>query len=166
MGIMVPMLEIQEQAEDLACWCRCRPEGVRGVGFGFAHDNYKGSDIISAMREENERTLVIALIETATGIANVDTILSVSGIDVGWFGHYDLTNSMGISGDFSHPVFHKAVSDLVAACNKHGKACGYLATSVAMAREWQAKGFRSFCYGTNVIVFQSALPEALRELKA
>jgi 2-keto-3-deoxy-L-rhamnonate aldolase RhmA len=165
MGIMVPMIETQEQAENLARWCRYRPEGVRGVGFGFAHDDYKGGDIITAMREANERTLVIALIETATGIANVDAILAVPGIDIGWLGHYDLTNSMGISGEFSHPAFHKAVSALVAAGNKHGKACGYLATSVAMAREWQAKGFRCFCYGTDVIVFQSALADALQALK-
>ena len=36
MGIMVPMLETREQAEKLAAWCRYRPEGVRGLGFGFA----------------------------------------------------------------------------------------------------------------------------------
>ena len=69
MGIMVPMIETREQAENLASWCRYRPDGVRGLGFSTSHDDYKGGDIIEAMRLENERTLVIALIETATGIA-------------------------------------------------------------------------------------------------
>jgi 2-keto-3-deoxy-L-rhamnonate aldolase RhmA len=165
MGIMVPMIETREQAENLARWCRYRPEGVRGVGFGFAHDDYQGGDIITAMRQENERVLVIALIETATGTINADAILSVPGIDIGWLGHYDLTNSMGISGDFLHPEFHKAVSTLITACTKHGKACSYVATSVAMAREWRAKGFRCFCYGTDVSVLQLALSDALNPLK-
>ena len=84
MGIMVPMIETREQAENLARWCRYSPEGVRGLGFGAGHDDYRGGNIVEAMGLENDRTLVIALIETAAGIANADAILSVPGIDVGW----------------------------------------------------------------------------------
>ena len=72
MGIMAPMVETREQAENLAKWCRYRPEGIRGLGFGVGHDDYRGGDVVSTMREENERTLVIALVETARGIANAD----------------------------------------------------------------------------------------------
>ncbi len=166
MGIMMPMVETREQAENLNRWCRYRPEGIRGLGFGTGHDDYKGGNIVEAMRLENERTLVIALIETATGIANADAILSVPGIDVGWLGHYDLTNTMGITAEFTRPEFHQAVDRLLAACKKHGKAPGFLATSVPMAREWRAKGIRCLCYGTDIGVFQTALSGALGELKA
>ena len=166
MGIMVPMIETREQAENLASWCRYRPEGVRGLGFGTGHDDYKGGNVVEAMRLENERTLVIALIETATGIANADEILSVPGIDVGWLGHFDLTNTMGITAEFTHPDFHKAVAKLLKACKKHGKAPGWLAGSVAAAREWRAKGIRCLCYGTDIGVFQTALSSALGELKS
>ena len=38
MGIMAPMIETRDQAEKLANWCRYRPEGMRGVCFGVAHD--------------------------------------------------------------------------------------------------------------------------------
>jgi 2-keto-3-deoxy-L-rhamnonate aldolase RhmA len=166
MGIMAPMIETREQAENLARWCRYRPEGVRGLGLGVAHDDYRGGDIINTMCEENSRTLVIALVETAVGIANADAILSVPGIDVEWLGRYDLTNTMGITADFERPEFHAAVNNLRAACQNHGKAAGYLATSVAMAREWRRKGFRCLCYGTDIGVFQWALGDALRALKA
>ena len=166
MGIMMPMVETREQAENLARWCRYRPEGIRGLGFGTGHDDYKGGDIVEAMRQANERTLVIALIETATCIAYADAILSVPGIDVGWLGHYDLTNTMGITAEFTRPEFHQAVDRLLAACKKHGKAPGFLASSVPMAREWRAKGIRCLCYGTDIGVFQTALSGALGELKA
>ncbi len=165
MGIMVPMIETREQAENLVSWCRYRPEGVRGLGFGAGHDDYKGSNIVEAMRLENERTLVIALIETSTGIANADAIMSVPGIDVGWLGHFDLTNSMGITAEFTHPDFERAVAKLLTACKTHGKAPGWLAGSVVAAREWRAKGFRCLCYGTDISVFQSALATALDALK-
>jgi 2-keto-3-deoxy-L-rhamnonate aldolase RhmA len=166
MGIMAPMVETREQAENLAQWCRYRPEGIRGLGFGFGHDDYRGGDIINAMRQENDRTLVIALVETAKGIDNADEILSVPGIDVGWLGHYDLTNTMGITAEFDRKEFNAAVEVLFGACRKHGKAPGFLATSVPHAREWRARGMRCICYGTDIGVFQSALSEALQTLKA
>ena len=65
------------------------------------------------MREENQRTLVIGLVETAKWISNVDEILSVAGIDVGWLGHYDLTNTMGTTAQFDRPVFNDAVEKLL-----------------------------------------------------
>ena len=49
------------------------------------------------------------------------------------------TDSMGFAGDFARPEFNAAVETLVAACNKHGKAAGFLAgdveTAICMARE-------------------------------
>src|SRR5260370_6031210 len=103
MGIMVPMVETREQAEKIASWCRYRPEGVRGLAFNLAHDDYSGGDVVEKMRLANERTLVIALIETTTGIDHADEILAVPGIDVGWLGPFDLSHTMGIPRQFEHP---------------------------------------------------------------
>jgi 2-keto-3-deoxy-L-rhamnonate aldolase RhmA len=166
MGIMVPMVETREQAEQLAAWCRYRPEGRRGLGFGSGHDDYSSGDVVAKAKEENARTLTIALIETAIGMENAEQILSVPGIDVGWLGHYDLTNSMGITAQFDHPAFHDAVAKLLAAVKRNGKASGFPATSVEMAREWRAKGFNCLCYGTDVGVFQTALGGAIATLRS
>jgi 2-keto-3-deoxy-L-rhamnonate aldolase RhmA len=165
MGIMVPMVESREQAEKIAAWCRYRPEGVRGLAFNLAHDDYSGGDVVEKMRIANERTLVIALIETRTGIEHADEILAVPGIDVGWLGHFDLSNTMGITGQFENPDFLAAVDTLLAACKRHGKASGFLAGSVAVAEAWLKKGIRCLCYGTDVAVFQDALASALRRLR-
>ena len=73
---------------------------------------------------------MIALVETAKGIDNADEILSVPGVDVGWLGHYDLTNTMGITAEFDRKEFNAAVEKLFGACRKHGKAPGFLAASV------------------------------------
>jgi 2-keto-3-deoxy-L-rhamnonate aldolase RhmA len=166
MGIMVPMIETAEQAEKLASWCRYRPLGARGLGFGFAHDDYDRGDVVAKMAEENERTLVIALVETATGIANADAILAVPGVDVAWLGHFDLTNTMGITAEFDRPEFKAAVDSLLAACRRHGKPAGFLVNSVEMAREWRSKGFRCLSYGTDISVLQTALGDALAALNA
>jgi 2-keto-3-deoxy-L-rhamnonate aldolase RhmA len=166
MGIMVPMVETAAQAKQIASWCRYRPDGVRGVAFGMPHDDYRGGDVVQKLREANERTLVIALIETAVGIANAEAIMAVDGIDIGWLGHFDLTNSMGIPGQFDHPDFLAAVDRLVAACRVHGKPAGVLAGSVEAAEAWRARGFRVFAYGTDISLLQESLRGGLARLRA
>jgi 2-keto-3-deoxy-L-rhamnonate aldolase RhmA len=161
MGIMVPMTETRKQAEDIARWCRYRPEGARGLAFGIAHDEYAPGDILAKMAAANARTLVIALVETATGIENIDEIMAVPGIDVGWLGHFDLTDSMGIAGQFHDPRFLAAVDRLVAACRRNGRAPGFLAGSPAQAREWAAKGFRCLGYGPDTVLLREALAGGL-----
>jgi 2-keto-3-deoxy-L-rhamnonate aldolase RhmA len=166
LGIMVPLVETHAQAEAIAAWCRYRPLGKRGLGFSVAHDDYGTGDIGKKIGEANARTLVIALIESQTGIENADEILSVPGIDVGWLGHYDLTDSMGIAGEFEHPRFTTAVETLLAAAARHGKAAGFLATSLEQARAWRAKGFRCLGYGTDVGLLRDALRDGITALKS
>lgn len=161
MGIMVPMTETKQQAEDIAKWCRYRPEGVRGLAFGIGHDEYAPGDVMAKMAAANERTLVIALVETATGIANIDEIMAVPGIDVGWLGHFDLSDSMGIPGQFNDPDFVKGVEKLVAACKRNGKAAGFLPGSAAQAREWAARGFRCLGFGPDTLLLREALSAGL-----
>ncbi len=164
-GIMVPMVETAEQARKIASWCRYRPEGVRGLAFGMPHDDYAGGDHVPKMKAANQRTLTIALIETVAGIDNVDAIMATPGIDVGWMGHYDLTNAMGIDGQFDHPRYKSAVKKLVQACTKHKKAAGFLCGDVKTGKQYLKAGFRMLCYGTDIGVFQGALAAGISGLK-
>jgi 2-keto-3-deoxy-L-rhamnonate aldolase RhmA len=161
MGIMVPMTETREQAENIAKWCRYRPDGVRGLAFGIGHDEYSVGDIRAKMDAANARTLVIALVETATGIENIDEIMAVPGIDVGWLGHFDLTDSMGIAGQFNDPRFVKGVEKLVAACRRNNKPAGFLAGSPAMAKEWAERGFRCLGYGPDTSMLRAAMESGI-----
>jgi 2-keto-3-deoxy-L-rhamnonate aldolase RhmA len=166
MGIMVPLVESAEQARAIVDACRYRPQGHRGLGFSVAHDDYAAGDVRTKIEAANRRTLVIALIESVKGIENVDAIMAVPGIDVGWLGHYDLTDSMGYAGDFSRTEFHAAVDALAAACSKHGKAAGFLAGDVATAVAWRTKGFRCLAYRTDVALFRDGLEHGMNALRA
>ena len=165
MGIMVPLVETAEQARAIVDACRYRPQGRRGLAFSVAHDDYATGDVRATLAAGNRRTLVIALIESAKGIANADAIMATPGIDVGWLGHYDLTDSMGFAGDFSRPEFNAAVDALISACTKHGKAAGFLAGDVATAIAWRARGFRCLAYGTDVALFRGALAHGISALR-
>lgn len=165
LGIMVPLVETVEQAREIVAACRYRPQGRRGLGFAVGHDDYSGGGVEAKIAAANRRTLVIALIESEKGIANADAIMAVPGIDVGWMGHYDLTDSMGFPGDFTRAAFDRCVTTLVDACNRHGKAAGFLAGDVATALAWQARGFRCLCYGTDVSLMRDGLAHGLSALR-
>ena len=166
MGVMVPMVETAEQAARIASWCRYRPDGVRGLAFGMPHDDYSGGDHVAKMRQANERMIVIALIETAAGIENVDAIMATPGIDVGWVGHFDLTNSLGIDGQFDHPRYKAAIREVVAACKRHGKTAGFLCGDVKTGRQYLKAGFGALAYGVDSVVFQQAMKAGIDGLRA
>src|SRR6202008_5200822 len=82
MGIMVPMVETPEQAKAIVDCTRYPPAGRRGAAFNVAaHDDYSGGAETDKIAKDNARTMVIALVETAKGIANVDAIASVGAVD-------------------------------------------------------------------------------------
>ena len=164
-GVMVPLVDTREQAERIVSFTRYPPKGRRGAAFGFAHDGYQGGDVAEKMRAIHERTLVICMIETRAGLENVDAIAAVDGVDVLWLGHFDLTNFLGIPGQFSHPQYRDAVKRIAAAAKKHGKAAGYMAADEALGREYLGHGYRMIATGTDQGLLQNATAQLLSSWK-
>ena len=161
LGVMVPLVDTREQAERIVSFTRYPPQGRRGAAFGFAHDDYQGGDVVEKMRAIHERTLVICMIETRAGLENVDAIAAVGGVDVIWLGHFDLSNFLGIPGQFSHPQYRDAVKRIADAARRHGKAAGYMAADAALGREYLGHGYRMIATGTDHALLQKMLGEML-----
>ena len=165
LGVMVPLVDDAEQARFIVSCTRYPPEGRRGAAFGFAHDDYQGGDVVEKMRMIHERTLVIAMIETARGLENVEAIAAVPGVDVFWLGHFDLTNFLGIPGDFQHPRYKEAIKRITSAASRHGKAAGYMAADAALGREYLGHGFRMIATGTDQGLLQNATAQLISSWK-
>jgi 2-keto-3-deoxy-L-rhamnonate aldolase RhmA len=165
LGVMVPLVDTREQAERIVSFTRYPPEGRRGAAFGFAHDEYQGGDVLEKMRAIHQRTLVICMIETRAGLDNVEAIAAVDGVDVIWLGHFDLTNFLGIPGQFSHPQYRDAVQRIAAAATRHGKSAGYMAASAELGREYLDHGFRMIATGTDQGILQNSLSQMLLSWK-
>ena len=166
MGLMVPMVESAQQAQTIVDSAKYPPQGRRGAAFGVAHDDYAGGDIIEKMASANEEILLIAQIETGQGVEQVDAIAAVDGIDVLWIGHFDLTNSLGIPGQFSHPTYLRAVERVLEACSRHGKTPGIMAGAVADGQAQLQQGFRAMAYSGDLWLYQLALRQGLDALRA
>ena len=162
---MVPMLESVEQAQDLVRWARYRPDGERGCAFGVAHDGYGAADPGATMRAANEEIVLIGLIETVQGIEHCEEIMAVPGLDVGWLGHYNLTNAMGITAQFDDPRFLAAAERLAKACAASGKTAATLDANPAFVRAQMARGYRVLGYATDVVALRSAYQAGFAALR-
>lgn len=165
-GIMVPMVESAEQAATIVSWATYPPHGVRGAAFGLAHDDYAREDNDAYMRWANAERAILTQIETVRGLAAVEEIAAVDGVDVLWVGHYDLTNSMGIPGKFDHPDYLAALDRVVAAAQSHGKCAGFMAGSPAEAAMLVERGFSILAYGGDLWVYQDALRDGIAKVQA
>ncbi len=166
MGLMVPMVENAEQARLIVQSAKYPPVGRRGAAFAVAHDDYAAGDLVETMRSANDEGLLIAQIETAVGLENVEEIAAVDGIDVLWVGQFDLTNFLGIPGQFSHPRLKGALERVVRVARQHGKTAAILVMSVDEGRAMLAQGFRCVAYGGDLWLYQQALRHGISALRA
>jgi 2-dehydro-3-deoxyglucarate aldolase/4-hydroxy-2-oxoheptanedioate aldolase len=108
---------------------------------------------------------LVAQIETATGLENVEAIAAVEGIDVLWVGQFDLSNFLGLPGQFSHPTFQAAIRRVAEACRKHHKIAGVMVLSEAEGRNWLDLGYRMIAYSGDLWIYQAALKAGLAGLR-
>ena len=155
-GVMIPMVESAEQARSIVQACRYPPVGRRGAAFGFAQCAYLGGDVGAKVAAYNERTLVIAQIETERGLDNVESIAAVDGVDVLWVGHFDLSNFMGIPAQFTDPRFDAAMRQVAEVARRHGKAAGFMATDAAWIERVRTMGYTMIAGGTDTGLLQDA----------
>jgi len=160
-GVIPPMLETVEQARTLARQIKYPPQGSRGAAFGIAHDDYRQQPVVDALASANAKTSAIALIETVEGVDNADAIAATDGVECLWLGHFDLSNSLGIPGQFESPAFRTAMNTVTQAGLAHGRNMGRLVGSPDEGAALFAKGCDFICYSGDVWIFTSALTQGL-----
>jgi 2-dehydro-3-deoxyglucarate aldolase/4-hydroxy-2-oxoheptanedioate aldolase len=161
-GVMVPMVESAEEARRIVEATHYPPEGRRGAAFGVAQDDYSAGDVRAKVAALNARTLVIAQIESERGMAELEGIAATPGIDVLWLGHFDLTNFLGIPGEFESPKYLDALRAIVAAARRHGKGLGFMAADADWARRYREFGFNMIAAGLDSSLLQSAIRATLK----
>jgi 2-keto-3-deoxy-L-rhamnonate aldolase RhmA len=164
-GLIAPMISTVAQAQAMVDAVKYFPAGRRGVGLQMAHDNYRAAPVADALKAANDRTAVICLIETAEGARNVDAIAALPGVDGLWVGHFDLSVSLGIPGEFGHPKFSIAMDGIIAAAKKHGKALGRLVPNVEQGIAYHRQGFDFICYSGDVWVLRDGLAAAGKAIR-
>jgi len=164
-GLMLPMVNDAREAESIVRSMKYFPRGQRGVGLGLAHDRYRSGPVMEKLEQANAKTTLFAQIETAEGVRNADDIAGVDGVDCLWVGHFDLSASLGIPGEFGHRKFTDAIEKVRKACDRHDTSFGRLVGSVEEGIERNREGFDFICYWGDVWAYQAAITSAIGAIR-
>jgi 4-hydroxy-2-oxoheptanedioate aldolase len=121
LGIVAPHMETAEEAQAAVAALRFPRLGRRAVYGSQPHFGFGRVATTDLMAALNAATLVVAMVETARGVANADAIAAVEGIDVLLVGTNDLCVDLGIAGELGHPRVADAYAAVIAACRRHNK---------------------------------------------
>lgn len=155
-GIIIPRVETREQVEAAVSFAKYPPLGRRGAG-GDARYAYARLHPGTAIERANAETMLVVQVESRKGVEAIDEIAAVPGVDVVLIGPQDLSISLGVPGQSSHPDFVAAVSRVIEACQRHGIAAGQVEREASALQRWHELGARFLCCNTDAnMLFQAA----------
>jgi 4-hydroxy-2-oxoheptanedioate aldolase len=153
--LLVPMVDTAAQAATLVSAVRYPPQGIRGVGTSLARAAHWGGIKDYALKA-NEEICLIVQIETREGLANLDAILAVDGVDGAFVGPADLAASMGHLGDARHPEVRAAIEDALSRISATGKGAGVFVTDTELAQHYRRCGASFIAVGGDTSLLRNA----------
>ena len=166
MGVLLPRIESPEILERAVSWTRFPPLGVRGYGLGPPNVEYEAVTIPQIIEHRNANTMVALQIETKLALERREELLSVPGVDAVMVGPADLSISLGIAGQFEHPLLVDAVDKIRDSCLAHGVAPGIHMRSLAVAKFWKERGMTFLSTGSETSFLFDKAAEAVRTLRS
>ena len=122
-GIIIPMINSENDALKAIKSVRYPPKGNRGVGLARAQNYGFGfSDYVNKTIDE---ITVIVQIEHVDAIKNLSDILSVDGIDGSIVGPYDLSGSLGKPGNYEDDEVKLLLKEYEKVSKKYDKPFGF-----------------------------------------
>ena len=160
-GIMTPMVNSSEEAIKIVKSSKYPPEGIRGAGFGFAHDNYNNQNPLAYIQNANNELINIIQIETKLALENVESIAEINGVDCLWVGHFDLTNFLGIPGNFTSPIYLDAIKRVVEAGKSNSKSLGIMVNNNEELEMYSRMGFNMIAVGTEMNILSRSISKII-----
>ena len=149
-GIIIPKIESFEQITNLKESIYYPPNGSRGVG--YANTNLFGENLLNHLGELNQ-PFIVPMIETKNGVEALENILQCNGIDAILIGPYDLSASLGLTGEISHPKVEEAIDYILNCCTKFNIPAGIhiVDPSVKEINNKIDKGYRFIAYSIDTV---------------
>ena len=123
-GVVVPHVSTHTTAKKLVSSVKYCPLGERGFTPFSKAGGFTNSRASEYVKIANKNTLSVVIIESKDGLENLDEIISVDGVDVVYFGAYDLSQALGYPGEVSHPDVVNAIRKGVELVSGQGKWAG------------------------------------------
>lgn len=163
-GVIVPMVNTKKDAQAAVNAVKYPPVGTRGVGLARAQGY--GQNFEEYRDWVNKESIVIVQIEHIDAVNNLESILSVKGIDGCIIGPYDLSGSLGVPGKFKHPDMLAALKKVEQTCRDKKVALGYhvIQPDYKLVLEKKSSGYSFIAFSLDILFLGNSCREQLSKL--
>lgn len=165
-GIKIPHVETREQAQAIVDAVKYAPRGKRGF-CPITREAAYGLDLpaMEYTEEANRDTVIAVMVETKTGLENMEEILSVPEIDIIAIGPSDVSASYGLPGQPDHPVVKAAIETAGRKVIASGRHLCTLVKGEEQAWEALKSGVRVFQVGSDLQMLAGGFPALIQDVK-
>ncbi len=163
-GVICPMVNSREDAQNLVAWTHYAPRGTRSFGPVRAL-LYGGADY---PQHANDTIVTLAMIETRQALDRLDDILSVEGLDAVYIGPSDLSLSLGCRPAFDdvEPLVAQAIDHILDRARAHGLAAGIHNGTPEAALARIGKGFQFVTVSSDARLMAAGAQQVIAAMRA
>jgi 2-keto-3-deoxy-L-rhamnonate aldolase RhmA len=164
-GIIVPMVNSREDAEQAVRSVKYPPQGFRGVGLARAQSY--GANFESYRQWNQQESIVIVQVEHIDSVNHLESILAVEGVDGFIIGPYDLSGSLGVPGQFEHPDVINALNRVREVTQQMNALSGFhvIPPEINAFREKQQQGYKFIAHSIDILYLGNHCRNAVTEIK-
>jgi len=163
-GIQVPQVNDAQAAKEVVLSSKYEPVGKRGIAFPRSAD-YGLTDLSKYFDYENNQTMIIVHCENKLGLENLEDICQIPEIDVVFLGPYDMSQSMGVTGQVTHKLVENAAKKVIEVTKKYGKIAGIFVSDGETAKKRQKQGFQYIAMGMDTTLFSSKCIQEIKKFR-
>lgn len=164
-GIQVPQVNDAEKAREIVKKAKYEPIGKRGLAFPKSAD-YGMSGMSNFTDYSNEQTMIITHCENKACLDNLEEICKIPEIDVIFLGPYDMSQSMGVTGQVTHELVENAAKKVIEITKKYNKIAGIFVGNGETAKKRAEEGFKYIAVGMDTTLYSAKCAEEINKFNS
>jgi len=167
LGIVAPHVHSAQQAAEVVRAAKFHPIGERSLPGAMPQLRFRSFPAPETMAAMNDATAVVIMMESREALEDVEAIAAVEGVDLLLVGTNDLCRSLGIAGQYDHPLVRDAFARTIAACRRNGKHAGIggLGSRSDLMQEIVEMGARYVSLGNDLTFLLNGATAAIKALR-
>jgi 4-hydroxy-2-oxoheptanedioate aldolase len=161
-GVMAARIDSAAEAEQFVRWAKFAPRGYRGSNTGGYDGGFGAKSLSQFALDANRDSFVAVQIETLGALREVRAIAATPDVDMLFLGPADLSQELGIIGQWEHEKLWEAIRTMAAACEDAGKPWATIAATPQFARRCREQGCRMLSFGMDAAMLRRGA-EATKE---
>jgi 2-dehydro-3-deoxyglucarate aldolase/4-hydroxy-2-oxoheptanedioate aldolase len=163
---MISMVRSAADATQAVRWAKFWPRGERGLNGGNRDGRFGLTPLGQYVSQVNDSTFLGIQIETAGALADAAAIAAIPDVDLLFVGPSDLSQILGVPGDFENPRCLDAIETLARTCAEAKKPWGVFSRGPEYAARMRDWGCRLFVLAADIHMFHTGIRTAKERYSA